>query len=90
MQELAAIIVVPTVFLGLPWIIFHYVTKWKSQATLSRADETMLEELHAIARRLDERVRTVERIVTADNPNWRALACDPAADGEDDMTRRIK
>ena len=25
-----------------------------------------------MARRLDERVNTVERILTADNPNWKA------------------
>jgi phage shock protein B len=75
------IVIVPILFLGLPWLIFHYITKWKSQAVLTGADERLLDELHDIARRLDERVCTVERIMTAENPNWRAVACDPATLG---------
>ncbi|HEY0414454.1 MAG TPA: envelope stress response membrane protein PspB [Allosphingosinicella sp.] len=81
------------VFVGLPWLILHYVTRWKTAATLTHSDERMLEELHDIARRLDDRVATVERIVTADNPNWRAMACDPLAGALETDThnlRRIK
>ena len=67
-----AIIIVPVVVIGLPWLIFHYITKWKSTASLTREDENLLDELHDMARRLDERVHTVERILTADNPNWKS------------------
>ena len=74
-----ALIIVPILFIGLPWLIFHYITKWKSQAVLTGDDERMLDELHDIARRLDERLCTVERIMTAENPNWRAVACDPTS-----------
>ena len=73
------IVIVPVLFIGLPWLIFHYVTKWKSQAVLTGEDERLLDDLHDIARRLDERLCTVERIMTAENPNWRSIACDPAA-----------
>ena len=69
-------------FIGLPWLIFHYVTKWKSQATLTAEDENLLDELHEMARRLDDRVATVERIMTAENPNWRALTGDSIAAAE--------
>jgi len=69
---LVQLTVVPTIFIGLPWLIFHYVTKWKTSATLTREDENLLDELHEMARRLDERVHTVERILTADNPNWKS------------------
>ena len=64
------IIIVPMVVLGLPWIIFHYITKWKTAATLTNDDETLLEELYTLARRLDERMDTVERLVAADNPDF--------------------
>jgi phage shock protein B len=57
--------------IGLPWLIFHYVTKWKTAATLTSGDEKLLDELHASARRLDDRLCTIERIMTAENPNWR-------------------
>ncbi len=71
------LVVIPIIFLGLPWLIFHYITKWKSAATLTREDEDLLDELHDVARRLDERMCSIERILAAENPNWRQIACDP-------------
>ena len=56
-------------FIGLPWLVFHYVTQWKRAATLTMADEKLLDELHDTARRLDDRLRTIERIIAADHPN---------------------
>lgn len=69
-------IIVPVIgaivlFIGLPWLIFHYVTKWKSAARLTGSDEKLLDELHDAARRLDDRLCSIERIMTAENPNWR-------------------
>lgn len=84
-SEMVAAIVVPlTLLIGLPWLIFHYVTKWKSKATITREDEDLLDQLHEIARRCDERLGTIERIMDAENPNWRAVACDPAHIGIED------
>ena len=65
-----AVIIVPAIFIGLPWIIFHYITKWKTAATLTSDDETLLEELYQLAKRLDERMDTVERLVASDNPEF--------------------
>ena len=59
------------VLIGLPWLVFHYITKWKTAATLTGSDEKLLDELHDAARRLDDRICTIERIMTAENPNWR-------------------
>jgi phage shock protein B len=64
-------IVVPAIFLGLPWIIMHYITKWKTAATITTDDEHLLEELYQLARRLDERMDTVERLVASDNPEFK-------------------
>lgn len=69
---LVPLVVIPSIFLGLPWLIFHYITKWKTAATLTREDENLLDELHDTARRLDERLDSIERILTVDNPNWKA------------------
>lgn len=57
--------------IGLPWLIFHYITKWKTAATLSGSDEKLLDDLNDAARRLDDRLCTIERIMTAENPAWR-------------------
>jgi phage shock protein B len=64
-------IVVPAIFLGLPWIIMHYITKWKTAATITTDDEHLLDELYNLAKRLDERMDTVERLVASDNPEFR-------------------
>jgi phage shock protein B len=65
------IFIIPVIFLGLPWIIFHYITMWKTAATITSDDEVLLEELYQLAKRLDERMDTVERLVTADNPDFK-------------------
>ena len=63
-------------FIGLPWLIMHYITRWKTAATISGSDEKLLDELHEMARRLDDRLCSIERIMTAENPNWRQQ-CSP-------------
>lgn len=65
------LIIVPAIFLGLPWIIMHYITKWKTAATITNDDESLLEELYQLAKRLDERMDTVERLVASDNPDFK-------------------
>jgi len=72
-------IAICTLFIGLPWLIFHYITKWKTAATLTSGDEKLLDDLHEAARRLDDRLCTIERIMTAENPNWRQQ-CLPGRD----------
>jgi phage shock protein B len=64
------IFVVPAIFIGLPWVILHYVTKWKTAATITTDDEVLLEELYNLARRLDQRMETVERLVATDDPEF--------------------
>lgn len=71
MHDLVPVLAIATLFLGLPWLIFHYITKWRGQATLTPQDENLLDDLHDTARRLDDRLATIERIMTADNPDWR-------------------
>ncbi|MEY4953019.1 MAG: hypothetical protein RL299_1443, partial [Pseudomonadota bacterium] len=77
-------IVMGILFIGLPWLILHYVTKWKTAPTLTHDDESMLEELYQLARRLDERMDTVERLVAADNPGFERtrLLADSALDNQ--------
>ncbi len=71
MDELVPIAVVAILFVGLPWIILHYVTRWKTAASLTSEDEALLEQLYDTARRLEERLATVERILIADHPDYR-------------------
>jgi phage shock protein B len=90
MEQVAGIAVgalaIVTLFIGLPWLIFHYVTRWKTAATLTTDDEKLMEELYDLARRLDDRMCSIERIMTVENPNWRSVACDPASTGIEDLS----
>ncbi|SOB87649.1 phage shock protein B [Sphingomonas guangdongensis] len=74
MGELIPVIAIVSIFIGLPWLIFHYVTKWKQAPKITDEDEKLLDELYHFARRMEERVQTVERIVAADNPDFRQLS----------------
>lgn len=65
------LIAIASIFIGLPWIVLHYVTRWKQAKTLTGEDENLLDELHYTARRLEDRLQTIERIVAADNPDFR-------------------
>ena len=65
------LIAITSIFVGLPWLILYYMTKWKTAATLTREDENLLDELYDIARRLEDRMTTIERIIAADDPNWK-------------------
>ena len=88
-EVLIPLIVVPTLFIALPWLIFHYVSKWKTASALTTEDEKLLDELYELARRLDDRMSTIERIVQAENPNWRSVAVDPIGSALEDRSARI-
>jgi phage shock protein B len=66
------IVVVGMLFIGLPWLIFHYITKWKQSASLTPSDENMIDDVYDTARRLEARMETIERIIAADDPNWKS------------------
>jgi phage shock protein B len=83
------VIAITAIFVVLPWIIFHYISKWKTAATLTTEDENLLDELHELARRLDNRMGTIERIIQAENPNWRALGQDPVETVLEDRSERL-
>ncbi|WP_375394077.1 envelope stress response membrane protein PspB [uncultured Sphingomonas sp.] len=70
-DAIVPLIGITSVFIGLPWLILHYVTRWKTASKITPEDENLLDEMFNLARRLEDRVNTVERIVAADNPEWK-------------------
>jgi len=69
---LVPIVICGMLFIGLPWIVLHYISKWKSQPGLTVADENLLDDLYEAARRMEDRLATIERIIAADHPNWKS------------------
>ena len=70
-EVLIPVFVCGILFIGMPWVILHYVTKWKQAPKITQEDENLLDEMFNLARRLEDRLNTVERIVAADNPDWK-------------------
>ncbi len=66
MEMLVPATAVVALFIGLPWLILHYITRWKTSSSMTIEDENLLDEMHDIARRLDERMHTIERIIASD------------------------
>jgi phage shock protein B len=53
------------------WLILHYATRNSASKQLTSKDEALLEDLHANARKMEERIHNLERILDADSPEWR-------------------
>jgi phage shock protein B len=83
------IFAIAAIFIGLPWLIFHYITKWKTTATLTNDDEQLLSDLYETARRYEERIETIERIIAADNPDWRPTRLDDSRTDTNDPNRTL-
>ncbi|WP_445193215.1 envelope stress response membrane protein PspB [Sphingomonas sp. Tas61C01] len=78
-EVLLPVLVCGMLFIGLPWVILHYVTRWKTAPKITDEDERLLDEMQMLARRLEDRVNTVERIIAADNPDWKRSISAPQA-----------
>lgn len=54
------------------WIVFHYVTRWRTSKTMTKEDEKILRDLWQTAERMETRVANLERILDAEAPGWRS------------------
>ncbi|WP_190276487.1 envelope stress response membrane protein PspB [Tsuneonella flava] len=92
-MDLEPAMAIVAIFIGLPWIVLHYITKWKTAATITTDDEVLLEELYSLAKRLDERMDTVERLVASDHADFQPtrLMHDRAVDNQplDELERMM-
>ncbi len=80
-----AVFFIPLFLMGTIWVILHYMTKWKTAPTITADDEVLLEELYNLAKRLDQRMETVERLVATDDPAFtpaRRLIAEHADDNQ--------
>jgi len=73
--ELASLLTIAfIVFIAIPaplFIILHFITKWKQLREISGGDEKMLEDMWLLARRLEERLESLETILDSELPDWR-------------------
>lgn len=62
------------IFVGLPWLILHYIATFRGSRQLSAQDAEAFERLSQTAARMEQRMVTLERILDAEVPNWRHTA----------------
>ena len=55
------------------WLVLHYRSRRAATPPIETVDgnDAEVTELWQTARRMEERIRTLERILDADTPNWR-------------------
>lgn len=71
LQFLSVPAILFTVVVAPLWLIFYYVTKWKTQRQVGRLDEKTLNEMYGIAHRLEARIAALEKLLDAEAPGWR-------------------
>ncbi|MCP4411372.1 MAG: envelope stress response membrane protein PspB [Gammaproteobacteria bacterium] len=72
MNEIMDPIIVFMVIVAPIWIIMHYRTAGKKSVGLSDDEQQSLDELAEIADSMEERISTLESILDAETPDWRA------------------
>ncbi|HEX5006084.1 MAG TPA: envelope stress response membrane protein PspB [Hyphomonadaceae bacterium] len=60
------LVTVVSLFIVLPWMILHYISKNRASRNLSEDDERMLEDLWRSARTMERRIETLERLIEPD------------------------
>lgn len=66
MEWLIALTAIISLFVVLPWMILHYISKGRSSGRLTEDDERMLEDLWRSARTMERRIETLERLIEPD------------------------
>jgi phage shock protein B len=56
------------------WLIFHYVTLWRTQRHAGRVNQGTLNDMWGTASKLETRVNALEKLLDAEVPGWRSKA----------------
>jgi phage shock protein B len=70
-EEYVAIAAVLILFIGLPWLVLHYVTQWRKTNSLGPGGEHMIEDVWKSAKAMERRIEALEAILDSDAPGWR-------------------
>ncbi len=76
MEGIIALLVTPLIlfmiFVAPVWLILHYRSKKQVNKGLSEDERTQLNMMAEKVEKMRERVKTLERILDSDSPNWRS------------------
>jgi phage shock protein B len=70
-EEFAPVIAIISIFVVLPGMVLHYLTRNKEIAAKAAGDPTMNSRLVDIAERLERRIDAIESLLEHEMPGWR-------------------
>jgi phage shock protein B len=70
-EELAPVIAIVSIFVVLPGMVLHYLTKNKDIAAKAAGDPTMNARLVEVAERLERRIEAIESLLEHEIPGWK-------------------
>lgn len=62
-ELLIPVIALVSIFIVLPWMVFHHITLWRKQKTLQPDDERIMEDLWRSAKRMERRIEALEALM---------------------------
>ncbi len=71
-EEIVPISAILTLFLFLPWLIFHYMTRIREARSLDEESQALFESTVEKTELMEERIEVLERILDAEVPGWRS------------------
>ena len=71
MEELAPVFAIISIFIVLPGMVLHYLSKNKEIAARAAGDPTMNARLVDIAERLERRIEAIETLLDHESPGWK-------------------
>lgn len=71
-DNLTALLIVAICVLGPAWLTFHYRGKGQSARQLNAEDASTLAQMDQAITRMENRIATLEQILDAEAPGWRA------------------
>lgn len=75
MESILGLLVAPiilfTIFVAPIWLILHYRSKKQVNKGLSDEERMQLNQMAEQVEKMRDRIKTLERILDADAPNWR-------------------
>lgn len=75
MESIAGMLMAPVIlfiiFVAPIWLVMHYRSKRQVNKGLSDEERNQLNQMAHQVERMRDRIKTLERILDADAPNWR-------------------
>jgi phage shock protein B len=70
-EQLAPVIAIVSIFVVLPGMVLHFLTRNKDIAAKAAGDPTMNAKLVDIADRLERRIEAIESLLEHEIPGWK-------------------